>query len=83
MDWRSGDFDIKYDWPTIGCFTLLSVGCVLAGYGVQPWDLWTRLAVYLAISLAYPVLALLLLVRSPSERRTYTCCSENCGPCVD
>ena len=59
-------FDIKYDWPTIGCFTLLSVGCVLAGYGVQPWDLWTRLAVYLAISLAYPVLALLLLVRSPS-----------------
>ena len=61
-------FGIAYDWPTIGCFALLATGCVLVGYAMQPTMLWVRLAVYLVISLAYPVVALLLLVRSPSER---------------
>lgn len=61
-------FAISYDWPTIGCFALLSTGCVLLGYAVQPAMLWVRLAVYLVISLAYPLVGLLLLVRSPSER---------------
>jgi O-antigen/teichoic acid export membrane protein len=62
-------FGIEYDWPTIGSFAVLAVGCVGAGYAIQSADLWLRLAVYLLISLAYPLAGLLLLVRSPAERQ--------------
>jgi O-antigen/teichoic acid export membrane protein len=61
-------FKIAYDWPTIGCCALLAVGCVAAGYMVQPLALWLRLSVYLVISLAYPLVVVLLVARSPSER---------------
>jgi O-antigen/teichoic acid export membrane protein len=59
---------IEYDWATIVCFLVLAMGCVACGYAVQSAQLWARLATYLAISLAYPLAALLLLVRSPTER---------------
>jgi O-antigen/teichoic acid export membrane protein len=61
-------FKIDYDWPTIVCFVALSVSCVGIGYAVQSAELWQRLTVYLAISLAYPLVALLLLARSSAER---------------
>ena len=61
-------FKIAYDWTTIGCCTVLAIGCVAAGYAVQPMGLWVRLTVYLAISLVYPLVVVLLLARSPSER---------------
>jgi hypothetical protein len=61
-------FKIAYDWTPIGCCTVLAIGCVAAGYAVQPMGLWVRLTVYLAISLVYPLVVVLLLARSPSER---------------
>lgn len=61
-------FGIDYDWPTIGCFTLLATLCIGAGYAVQGGALWVRLTVYLVISVAYPLVALLLFARSPTER---------------
>jgi O-antigen/teichoic acid export membrane protein len=62
-------FEIAYDWPSIGCLALLAAACVGAGYAVQSATLWTRIAVYTGISLMYPLAAVLLLARSPSERR--------------
>jgi O-antigen/teichoic acid export membrane protein len=60
--------DIPYDWPTLGCFGFLSTACVGGAYAVQGWPLAMRLSVYLAVSLAYPVVAFLILARSPAER---------------
>ena len=59
---------IDYDWSTIACFVVLAIACVGCGYAVQHAQLWARLATYLAISLAYPLAGMLLLLRSPAER---------------
>ncbi len=61
-------FALAYDWPTIGCFVLLAVSCVLVGYAIQPFAIWARLSINLGISLAYPLVGLALLMRSSTER---------------
>jgi O-antigen/teichoic acid export membrane protein len=61
-------FAIEYDWPTIGCFVLLAATCVGIGVLAQDQGLAVRLACALAISLAYPLAAFMLLLRSREER---------------
>ena len=59
---------ISYDWPIIGCFILLSAGCVGGGYATQNLPLAARLSYNVVVSLAYPVLAVLVLTHSATER---------------
>jgi O-antigen/teichoic acid export membrane protein len=61
--------DIPYDWPTLGCFALLSTVCVGGAYAVQSLPLVMRLTVYLAVSLIYPIVAFVILARSSTERK--------------
>jgi O-antigen/teichoic acid export membrane protein len=61
-------FAIEYDWATIACFGLLAAACVTAGCMVQDSPLSLRASCALALSLAYPLAAFMLLLRSPRER---------------
>ncbi len=61
-------FAIEYDWSTIGCFGLLAAACVTAGCLVQDTPLSLRASCALALSLAYPLAAFMLLLRSREER---------------
>jgi O-antigen/teichoic acid export membrane protein len=61
-------YPIAYEWPTIGWVAIAAAACVAAGYAIQPAVLGVRLAVYLAISLTFPLGVLWLLLRSPVER---------------
>ena len=57
----------KRTW-IIGGVVVLAVASVGCGYAVQQAPLLARLGTYLAISLAYPLAGLLLLMRSEAER---------------
>jgi O-antigen/teichoic acid export membrane protein len=59
---------IDYDWTTAAGFGLLALGFVGAGYYLQSSPLSLRLASAICISLAYPAIAVALLLRSRDER---------------
>jgi len=61
-------FAIEYDWGTIGCFVLLAAVCVAVGSMLQNEPLVVRLLCDVGISLAYPLAAFVLLLRSREER---------------
>ncbi len=75
-------FDIKYDWPTIGCFRSCpsaacwrATACSHGTYG-RGWRFTWRFR--------WPIRCwrCCCWCACPRSGRTYTCCSENCGPCV-
>jgi O-antigen/teichoic acid export membrane protein len=61
-------FPIDYDWPTIATCVALAAVMVAAGYAVQSQKLPVRLAIITLLSLAYPPLCTLILLRSRDER---------------
>ncbi len=61
-------FAIEYDWATIGCFVLLAAACVGFDSILQDRGVAVRVPCALAISLAYPLAAFILLLRSREER---------------
>jgi O-antigen/teichoic acid export membrane protein len=61
-------YAIAYDWPTIGCFTLVAGLCVAMGNLVQTLPLAGRLACEMGLSVAYPLIAFAFLLHSRDER---------------
>ena len=61
-------YAIAYDWPTIGCFTLAAVLCVVLDNLAQNLVLEARLASAVGLSMAYPLIGFAVLLRSRDER---------------
>jgi O-antigen/teichoic acid export membrane protein len=61
-------FPIDYDWATIGSFLALAATGVLAGYAAHEQPQTVRLVLITLLSLAYPLLCVLILLRSREER---------------
>jgi len=59
---------IRYDLPTVAALAVLAVVSVVLGYQAQTLDLWVRLPVFAGLSLLFPLLAFLILLRSETER---------------
>ena len=59
---------IRYDLRTVFALAIVAAGFIFLGYEAQSLAGWLRLAVLVAISLLYPVLAFLILIRSETER---------------
>jgi len=59
---------INYDWATVGCFGAVAALCVGCCYSWQSAPLPARIALAVVISLAYPLAALVMLLRSRDER---------------
>ncbi len=60
-------FRVSYDWPALIAFGTLAIGGVVLGRFVSGSPAVLRFAILVAISLAYPILAYVALVRSPAE----------------
>ncbi|MEX0679280.1 MAG: lipopolysaccharide biosynthesis protein [Pirellulales bacterium] len=62
-------FAIAYDWPTIVAFAVMAaLFVIVGGMVVQPLPVLPRLALITAMSLAYPAIGLVFLLRSRDER---------------
>jgi O-antigen/teichoic acid export membrane protein len=61
-------FAISYDWPTIAWFGVMAALFVIAGNMAQTLPALTRLGLIVLLSLAYPLLGLMVLLRSRDER---------------
>ena len=61
-------YPIHYDWPALGTMAVLAAACgVTAFFGQSlPWG--SRLALAIALSIIYPLLLIVVLLRSPTER---------------
>jgi hypothetical protein len=59
---------IPYDWLTIVSLLAFSLAAVAGGYFVLGLSAWPRVALTTLISLLFPVVVLLVLFRSSSER---------------
>ncbi len=61
-------FPIAYDWTTIWGFIALASAGVALGYAAQGQSLAVRIALITTLSLIYPLLSTLILLRSREER---------------
>ena len=61
-------FAISYDWPTIAWFGVMAALFVIAGNMAQTLPALTRLGLIVLLSLAFPLLGLMVLLRSRDER---------------
>jgi len=62
-------FRVPYDWPTLFAFLGGSALCVLLSYQIHiTLNIPGRIVFALGLSLVYPVLVTLVLLRSPTER---------------
>ncbi len=61
-------FRIHYDWPTVFMFIALAAAFVVAGMNIQEQSLVLRLGSLTLLSLFYPVVGYLFLLRSRHER---------------
>ncbi len=61
-------FPIAYDWATIGAFMALAASFVIASYSIQTQPLAVRLAIITLLSVLFPILCILVLLRSRQER---------------
>ncbi len=59
---------VDYDWTTVAKLCAAAAAFVIAGQSIRSLDLWIRLAVAILLSVTYPFVAWLILVRSTSER---------------
>jgi O-antigen/teichoic acid export membrane protein len=61
-------FPIAYDWPTIGICMALAVSFVIASHPIQSQPLAVRLTLITLLSVVFPILCTLVLLRSRNER---------------
>lgn len=62
-------FPVVYDWPTIISLAVVSTAFVLLGqFSQAQFNLIGRLLIALGLSLSFPAIAAIILLRSPSER---------------
>ena len=60
---------VSYDWKTITAVCLAAIVGVAAGQSVQQFPLWIRVAVITVLSIGFPIVVLLILWRSSTERQ--------------
>jgi O-antigen/teichoic acid export membrane protein len=59
---------IRYDLRTIAALAIVAAVLIFLGYEAQSLALWLRLTLFAVLSLVYPLLAFLILMRSETER---------------
>jgi O-antigen/teichoic acid export membrane protein len=61
-------FRIEYEWKSLSIFLAVAITLVSIGYAMQSWATAPRLVGAVCLSLVYPVVCLLVLLRSQNER---------------
>jgi enterobacterial common antigen flippase len=61
-------YPIEYDWPALRAMAVLSAVCGATAYFDQTLSLAPRLVLGVVLSIVYPLLLILVLLRSPIER---------------